>query len=111
MSDSLNASQQIHEQNHPLFLVDRDHVDRLLAKESPEDADVVDLARLFVRYEGFPGEPQLQADMMKILKLWHLDREMLNTRARKVWSSGFRPGGQVDEVVGSGFDTSDKEVN
>ena len=99
------------EQNHPLYSIDRDHIDRLLAKEEPEDCDIVDLARLFLRYEGFPGALDLQEDMSKALKLWGLSRETLNIKARTIWEAGFRPGRTVDDVVGSGFDTEDKENN
>ena len=95
------------EQNHPLYKSDRDHLDQLLAKESPVDCDLVDLARLFLRYEGFPGASDLQADMIKTLKLWGLNRQELNAKTREIWSGGYRPGKQDDDVVGSGFDTSD----
>ena len=95
------------EQNHPLYSVDRDHIDRMLAMESPEDGDIVDLARLFLRYEGFPGALDLQDDMSRILKLWGLTRETLNVRARKIWEAGFRPGMKAEESIGSGFDTKD----
>ena len=97
------------EQNHPLYSIDRDHIDRLLAKELPEDADFVDLARLFLRYDGFPGASDLQDDMDKTLKLWGISREVLNARARKVWEAGFRPGMSEDDSVGSGFDTQDSQ--
>ena len=99
------------EQNHPLYSVDRDHIDRLLAKELPDDGDVVDLARLFLRYEGFPGASDLQNDMKKTLKLWSFTRETLNVRARKIWENGYRPGSKSEDSVGSGFDTKDSEVS
>ena len=99
------------EQNHPLYSIDRDHIDRLLAKELPEDGDIVDLARLFLRYEGFPGALDLQEDLNKTLKLWGVSRETLNARARSIWESGFRPGKKAADAVGSGFDTEDLEVN
>jgi len=99
------------EQNHPLYSIDRDHIDRLLAKELPEDGDIVDLARLFLRYEGFPGALDLQEDLNKTLKLWGFSRENLNARARNIWESGFRPGRKTIDAVGSGFDTEDSEVN
>ncbi len=99
------------DQSHPLYSVDRDNVDRLLAKDSPEDADVVDLARLLLRYEGFPGASDLQSDMAKIMKLWGFSRETLNAKARLVWNDGYVPGRKADEVVGSGFDTSDGVVS
>ena len=99
------------EQNHPLYSFDRDHIDRLLAKEEPEDCDIVDLARLLLRYEGFPGALDIKEDMSKALKLWGLSRETLNVKARTIWEAGFRPGRTVEDVVGSGFDTEDKENN
>ena len=99
--------QSYQEQNHPLHLIDREHVDRLLGRDSPQEADLVDLARLLLRYEGFPGALDLKEDMAKILNLWGLSREMLNVRAREIWEKGFRPGMNTDDAVGSGFDTSD----
>ena len=94
-------------QNHPLYLVDRDHVNRLLSKEIPVDQDLIDIARLFMRYEGFPGANDIQMDMLKTLKFWGLSKEQLNTRTKEIWSKGFRPGNDSEENVGSGFDTSD----
>ena len=101
----------MNEQNHPLYAIDRDHIDRLLAKEAPDDEDIVDLARLFLRYDGFPGAMDIQDDMKKILKLWGFTRDVLNAKARKTWQSGFRPGMKEEEVVGSGFDTADSDNN
>ena len=95
------------EQNHPLYKIDRENIDRLLAKQSPVESDLVDLARLLNRYEGFPGASDLYSDMEKILRLWNLSRQILNEKVRSIWESGFRPGRKVEEVVGSGFDTSE----
>ena len=94
-------------QNHPLYLIDRDHINRLLAKETPVDQDLIDIARLLMRYEGFPGAKDIQMDMLKTLKLWGLTKEQLNSRTKEIWSKGFRPGNDSEENVGSGFDTSD----
>tara|TARA_Y100001968_G_scaffold324496_1_gene363998 strand:+ start:55222 stop:55530 length:309 start_codon:yes stop_codon:yes gene_type:complete len=98
------------EQNHPLYLVDRNHLNRLLAKVSPEDEDLIDLARLLNRYEGFPGAKDLQMDMNKILNLWNMTRDSLNLRTKALWQKGFRPGAKTDDVIGSGFDTSDNTI-
>ncbi len=98
------------EQSHPLYSTDRDLVDKLLAKKVPADGDLVDLARLLLRYEGFPGSLDIQSDMMKILSLWGLTREKLNLKTRKIWNEGYRPGSDVEESVGSGFDTEDNET-
>tara|TARA_B100000700_G_C14518013_1_gene611753 strand:- start:87 stop:389 length:303 start_codon:yes stop_codon:yes gene_type:complete len=94
------------EQQHPLYSIDRDLLDGLLAKVNPSDQDFVDLARLFVRYEEFPGAFDIQEDMNKILKSWGISRENLNKRSREIWESGYRPGQKFDETVGSGFDAN-----
>ncbi len=98
-------------QSHPLYLIDRDNVNRLLAKEIPGDQDLIDIARLLMRYEGFPGANDIQMDMQKTLKFWGITKEELNNRTKRIWSNGFRPGNDSEENVGSGFDTSDNSGN
>ncbi len=99
-------------QNHPLYPTDREHVDRLSAQNSPEDIDLVDLARLIIRYEDFQGAEDLKVDIQKIMKKWNLKREELEIKTRYIWSKGFRPiSSPIAESVGSGFDTSDSTSN
>ena len=96
-------------QAHPLYASDRHLVDRLLAVNDPADGDLVDLARLAMRYDGFPGARDLQEDLVKTLRLWGLNREELHRRTRAIWAGGFRPGAlAAQEAVGSGFDTADQ---
>ena len=99
------------EQCHPLHSIDRKILNKLLAIDSPKDEDLINLSRLLIRYEGFPGAEDLQVDMKKILNAWNLSVEKLNLRTREIWSKGFRPGSNSDEVLGSGFDTSDNNPN
>ncbi len=101
----------MHEQNHPLYSIDREIVNRLLARDTPTDSDYIDLARLFIRYEGFPGANDLKADMKKVLRLWEITRGELNSKTISIWANGFRPGNNVDEAVGSGFDTTESDNN
>jgi hypothetical protein len=83
----------------------------LLAAEQPDDADLVDAARLLMRYEGFPGATDLQQDLARVLRLWNLDREALQNRTRAIWAAGFRPGpAPPAEAVGSGFDTASDDT-
>ena len=99
-------------QNHPLYPTDREHVDRLSARNPPEDVDLVDLARLIIRYEDFQGADDLKVDIQKIMKKWDLNREELEIKTREIWSNGFRPvSSPISESVGSGFDTSDSTSN
>ena len=99
------------QQAHPLHALDRDVVDRLLAVATPSDEHLVDVARLLLRYQGFPGAIDLQDDLAKVLRLWGLDREQLQARTRAIWAAGFRPApAAAAEAVGSSFDTADQEA-
>jgi hypothetical protein len=95
-------------QIHPLHSLDRATVDRLLAAQTPDDADLIDAARLLSRYRGFPGAFDLQDDLARAIRLWGLSEEDLRARTRALWRDGWRIGakGPVAEPVGSGFDAS-----
>jgi hypothetical protein len=62
-----------------------------------------------MRYEGFPGARDIQEDLAKALRFWHLTRPALHERTRAIWAAGFRPSPTTAEAVGSGFDTADQE--
>ena len=102
----MNNSESTNEQTHPLYNSDRSIVNRLLAKDSPASEDLIDLARLFIRYDNFQGAFDIKSDLLKALKEWNLSRDELNIRTRSLWQGGDRPGTFVDESVGSGFDAS-----
>ena len=95
-------------QNHPLYLTDRENLDRLCSIDSPESVDFIELARLLIRYQDFNGAEDLTSDMEKLLKKWRINRDNLEEITRKIWSEGFRPrSSSSPDNVGSGFDTSD----
>ena len=95
-------------QNHPLYLTDRENLDRLCAIDSPTSNNFVELARLIIRYQDFRGAEDLNSDMEKLLKKWSINREKLEAITRKLWSEGFRPASHSSsDNVGSGSDTSD----
>ena len=95
------------DQSHPLYAEDRINLNQLLACKNPTEAHLIDLARLLIRYNSFPGAIDLQRDMIRVLDLWGLSHEELNQRVRKLWSSGFRPGNALATGIGSGFDTAE----
>jgi hypothetical protein len=99
------------DQTHPLYALDRDLVDALLACAQPGDAQLVDAARLLMRYEGFPGARDIGDDLAKLLRLWGLDRDGLHERTRVIWAAGYRPAPAAAEAVGSGFDTADEQAS
>ena len=75
-------------QNHPLYKTDRDLLNRFISKNDPTEEDLIDLARLFMRYEDFPGAKDIQMDMVKILKFWGISKEDLNKMTREIWAKG-----------------------
>ena len=94
------------EQTHPLHDADKKIIDTLITKETPEDIDLINLARLIIRYDNFPGENELKVDMEKILKFWNITKDNLFSMTKKLWSDNFKPSNTTKGLVGSGFDTS-----
>jgi hypothetical protein len=62
-------------------------VNQLLAGE-PDDYNVAELARLIIRYKGFQGARDIQRDLEKVLKQWHLTEEVLYAKTRKLHAKG-----------------------
>lgn len=94
------------DQQHPLYAVDRNTVDQLLAANKPQTQDIVDCARLINRYEAFQGAPDIKADLKYCLRSWNLTRDELNASARVAWQTGFRPAATEEAEVGSGADVN-----
>ena len=94
------------EQIHPLHATDKKIIDSLITRETPEDFDLINLARLINRYDNFPGEIEMKEDIYKTLKFWKLNKEDLFSITQKLWSKNFRPSSTTKDLVGSGFDTS-----
>ncbi|NJP11746.1 MAG: DUF3288 family protein [Leptolyngbyaceae cyanobacterium RU_5_1] len=71
------------DQQHPLWKSDRQTVDALLTA-APDDYNLAELARLRIRYCGFPGARDIQADLEKVLKQWNLTEEALFEKTRQI---------------------------
>lgn len=71
------------DQQHPLWSSDRQVVDALLSGE-PTDYNLAELARLRIRYRGFPGARDIQTDLEKILQQWHLTEAALFEKTRQI---------------------------
>tara|TARA_B100000212_G_C27260938_1_gene484477 strand:- start:347 stop:643 length:297 start_codon:yes stop_codon:yes gene_type:complete len=94
------------EQIHPLHYRDKEIIDNLIVKKTPDEFDLVNLARLFNRYDNFPGEKDLKNDLEKILKFWKMSKDILFSKTRNIWSKDFRPLNTTKDLIGSGFDAS-----
>jgi hypothetical protein len=71
------------EQQHPQWNNDRQIVNTLLNSE-PTDYNQAELARLCIRYQGFPGARDIQADLKKVLAQWRLTESALFDRTQQI---------------------------
>ena len=77
------------DQKHPREDRDRLIVDQLLQHSGePTDFHLAELARLIVRYQGFPGARELQDNLSRALRQWHLSEEALFELTRAIHAQG-----------------------
>ncbi|MFQ4140061.1 DUF3288 family protein [Nodosilinea sp. PGN35] len=75
------------DQQHPQYKTDRQVVNQLLAGEAT-DYNLVELARLTIRYDGFPGARDIQTDLKKALNRWQLTEAELFEKTRAIHQQG-----------------------
>ncbi|MBD0388507.1 MAG: DUF3288 family protein [Nostoc sp. C3-bin3] len=75
------------DQQHPLYNRDRTLIDILLAQEAT-DYNLAELARLRMRYQGFPGARDIQKDLDKALQQWGLTEAELFEKTRQIHDLG-----------------------
>jgi Protein of unknown function (DUF3288) len=71
-------------QRHPQEKIDRALVDLLLESDPQESMALAELARLRIRYNGFPGATDIQANLDRLLIEWHLTEEQLFAKTREL---------------------------
>ncbi len=93
-------SQGNQDQLHPLAAKDRAIVESLLEGE-PTEYNLAELARLRIRYRGFPGAKDIQAGLEKLLNKWNLTEEELFETTRRIHSSGhiYRPKSEQEDWI------------
>jgi hypothetical protein len=75
------------DQQHPLYNRDRPSINSLLAQEATE-YNLAELARLRIRYQGFPGARDIQKDLDQVLQQWGLTEAELFEKTRQMHSIG-----------------------
>ncbi|MDF5729939.1 MAG: DUF3288 family protein [Rhizonema sp. PD38] len=75
------------DQQHPQYSRDRALIDSLLAQEAT-DYNLVELARLRIRYLGFPGARDIQLDLDKALQNWGLTEAELYIKTCQLHANG-----------------------
>ncbi|MBV5257572.1 DUF3288 family protein [Synechococcus moorigangaii CMS01] len=79
--------QQQQDQVHPQASRDRLIVDSLL-KGEPSEPALVELARLYIRYNDFPGAREIQRDLLLLFQQWGLTEETLFAKTREIHAAG-----------------------
>ncbi|MFM7324609.1 MAG: DUF3288 family protein [Nodosilinea sp.] len=75
------------DQQHPQYKDDRQLVNQLLMGEA-SDYHLAELARLMIRYDGFPGARDIQSDLQKALARWQLTEAELFAKTRAIHQRG-----------------------
>lgn len=77
------------DQKHPQHQKDRLTVDHLRnVVDAPSDRELVELARLIIRYRDFPGARDIQQDLIVILNSWQLTEDKLYLKTRAIHQEG-----------------------
>ncbi|MBW4508078.1 MAG: DUF3288 family protein [Scytonematopsis contorta HA4267-MV1] len=75
------------DQLHPLYNRDRPIVKSLFSQEAT-NLNLAELARLRIRYHGFPGARDIQEDLDAIMQQWGLTEERLFEMTRQIHEKG-----------------------
>ena len=76
------------DQKHPQYSKDRTLLTSIIKEGTQTDLNLVEVARLRIRYDGFPGARDIQQDLDRMLKTWNLSEEQLFEKTRKLHASG-----------------------
>jgi hypothetical protein len=83
----MDSVEKTQDQQHPQYKRDRTSVDTLLASEAT-DYNLSELARLIIRYRGFPGARDIQSHLKQVLQKWNHTEETLYEQTRKIHAKG-----------------------
>ena len=73
------------DQIHPREKKDREVIDRLLQGE-PNEYNLLELARMTIRYRDFPGAREIQKDLQTIFNKWQFTEEQLYQKTREIYA-------------------------
>ena len=71
------------DQKHPLAHIDREIIKQAFV-EGKTDYNVVEVARLKIRYHNFPGARDIQHDLDSILQQWEMTEDDLYVESRQI---------------------------
>ena len=83
-----DPQQSARDQQHPQYNSDRATATALLNSQQPTERDLAELARLKIRYQGFPGARDIQRDLDRVMKQWNYTEETLFEKTREIHAKG-----------------------
>ncbi|MFP4006981.1 MAG: DUF3288 family protein [Spirulinaceae cyanobacterium] len=75
------------DQTHPQATKDSALIERI-SQEGRNDYNLAELARLCIRYQGFPGAREIQAKLQDLVQAWGLTEESLYQITRELHATG-----------------------
>jgi len=75
------------DQKHPLGHIDREIIKKIFV-EGKTDYNLVEVARLKIRYQNFPGARDIQYDLDTIINEWEMTEDELFAMARILHKKG-----------------------
>ena len=83
----MTSASENKDQQHPLHSRDRQIINNLMSGQ-PTDYNLAELARLRIRYYGFPGARDIQIDLDKVMQLWGFTETALYEKTRQIHAAG-----------------------
>jgi hypothetical protein len=80
MSDRLTGKLQ----KHPQEKKDREVINQLAQGSADDALNLAELARLRIRYQGFPGAVEIKDSLDRLLKKWQLTEAELFAKTRQI---------------------------
>jgi Protein of unknown function (DUF3288) len=74
-------------QNHPQEKKDRETISQIMQGNAEDPVSLAELARLRIRYRGFPGALAIQDSLEQIMKKWGLTEAELFAKTREIHNS------------------------
>ncbi|MGL5080579.1 MAG: DUF3288 family protein [Microcoleaceae cyanobacterium] len=75
------------DQQHPQYRSDRTTINTL-PQSHPTEHNLAELARLKIRYKGFPGARDIQQDLEETMQRWGFTEATLFAKTREIHAKG-----------------------
>ncbi len=80
----MDNSANLKSQNHPQEKKDRETISQIMQGTAEDPVGLAELARLRIRYQGFPGAVAIKDSLEQIMKKWSLTEEELFAKTRQI---------------------------